>query len=104
MRVQARVVRNQLQWSARQPVQIRASHCFITHLPLFLVCETDQACSALFPPVDRNTAWSMHRTLDGQVSGDGSEEGGNDTDSSGAVCYKGGFAVKNSYQMCNVTS
>ncbi|KAG0144632.1 hypothetical protein CROQUDRAFT_659689 [Cronartium quercuum f. sp. fusiforme G11] len=60
------------------------------------VCETDQACSALVPPVDRHTGRPMY-------AGSLADEG-NETESSDAVCYKGGFAVRKNHQMCNVTN
>ncbi|KAH9814198.1 hypothetical protein DFH28DRAFT_972577 [Melampsora americana] len=68
------------------------------------VCETNQACSALIPPIDSKTGrLSYPRTLESVVKAEEPEDG-NDTDASGAVCYKGGFAVVNNHQMCNVTN
>ena len=54
------------------------------------VCETDDACKPLVPED------GLGRSLGG--SGD------DDEPSSPAVCYKGGFAVKEIHQMCDVTS
>lgn len=61
------------------------------------VCETDQVCSALIPSFDRTSGRRIHpSSLDLP-----SHESSNDTE---AVCYKGGYTVKESYQMCNVTN
>jgi len=62
------------------------------------VCETDQACSALIPPIDDSTGRPYHhsvRSLSIPKSPSNKSE---------AVCYKGGYTVKESYQMCNVTN
>ena len=52
------------------------------------VCKNDQACAA------------FNTRIPGPVStGDGSEEEEDDM-----VCYKGGLAVQQNFQMCDVTS
>ena len=53
------------------------------------VCETDDACKPLVPED------GPYRSLGGS---------GDDEPRSEAVCYKGGFAVKEIHQMCDVTS
>jgi hypothetical protein len=57
------------------------------------VCENDKACASFqprFPGEDSN-------------KGDGNA-GNNDQHESDMVCYKGGLAVEQNYQMCDVTS
>ncbi|KAA1070223.1 hypothetical protein PGT21_004356 [Puccinia graminis f. sp. tritici] len=62
------------------------------------VCETDQACSALLPSLDHSTGRPTHPSSSHLST---SETPSNKSE---AVCYKGGYTVKESYQMCNVTN
>lgn len=55
------------------------------------VCEKDEACNALRP-----------RTYYGDGGSDAGD--GNDGDEDRMVCYKGGVAVQQNYQMCDVTN
>ncbi|SCV74104.1 BQ2448_6536 [Microbotryum intermedium] len=63
------------------------------------VCETNKACSALI--ASRDPANGMFKTSDKNGKGDGDDD---DTDNDNAVCYKEGYAVKEMFQMCDVTN
>lgn len=58
------------------------------------VCQTDKACAPL------KTRWMDDGGGDGQ-SGKNGDDG---EDDSGLICYKGGLAVEQNYQMCDVTN
>lgn len=54
-----------------------------------VVCENDKACAAFQP----------------RFPGDDVDRGSDDEErESNMVCYKGGLAVQQNYQMCDVTS
>ncbi|PLW38508.1 hypothetical protein PCASD_13765 [Puccinia coronata f. sp. avenae] len=61
------------------------------------VCENDQACAPLVPPFDHSTGRLTHPNSSPLSPSEYSNK-------SEAVCYKGGYTVKESYQMCNVTN
>jgi hypothetical protein len=54
------------------------------------VCTSNKACSSLVAPPDASTSSLL--TAAEEVA------------DNGAICYKGGYAVKQIYQMCDVTS
>ncbi|SCZ99125.1 BZ3500_MvSof-1268-A1-R1_Chr3-1g05826 [Microbotryum saponariae] len=63
------------------------------------VCETNRACSALI--ASRDPANGMLKASDKNDKGDGDGQGSDDEN---AVCYKQGYAVKEMFQMCDVTN
>jgi hypothetical protein len=61
------------------------------HNLAFPVCQSDKACAAFSPMGEQNPTLAA-------------AEGQGDEDDNGMVCYKGGLAIQQNHQMCDVTS